>query len=62
MKTRVSQKTLKMSDGLQSCAGPVGIRDGRQLKERIVQTGIVRERQPGRMATIIVHALLDRHP
>lgn len=62
MKIRVIQKTLKMSNGLQSWAGPVGIRHGRQLKERIIQTGIVRERQPGSMATIIVHTLLYRHP
>lgn len=38
------------------------IRHGSQLKERIIQTGIVRERQPGSMATIIVHTLLYRHP
>lgn len=46
-----------MSDRLESCAGPVGIRHGRQLKKRIIQARIVRERQPGRVATMIVHTV-----
>lgn len=51
-----------MSDGLESCAGPVGIRHWRQLKKRIIQARLVRERQPGRVATMIVHTVSDQHP
>lgn len=45
---------MKVSKDLQSYAGPAGIRHGRQFKENIIQTGIVSEREPGRVATIIV--------
>lgn len=45
---------MKVSKDLQSCAGPAEIRHGRQFKENIIQTGIVSEREPGRVAAIIV--------